>query len=249
VADVALADLEPNTEPLPDPSGEPVVAPPPRPETAFDRAAYVIPAAARNGEAAYIRGDDGTTLFGFRGFASVVGIVAAVTSAIVLIAGAASVIILALDARPLPAVFAALLTAAFSVIISMLVPATRVTVYEGTTPAFGIVQQSSLSVPSVTFAVVGRDGRTIARLASSALSRLGRRRWRILAADADRPLGDAVRRFGFQTNYRIRYQGAEVGQITRKGDSGTLDLSADPARTLDRRVALAVAMVVLGMEP
>ena len=203
----------------------------------------------RSGEAAYIRGEDGATLFGYRGFASVVGIVAAVTSAIVLIAGAASMIILALDTRPLPAVFAALLTAAFSVIIAMLVPATRVTVYEATTPVFGIVQQSSLSFPSVTFAVVGRDGRTIARLANTVMSRIGRRRWRILAADADRPLGDAVRNLGFRTIYRIRYQGQEVGRITRERDEGILDLSADPARTLDRRVALAIAMVVLGMEP
>ena len=249
MADVAFVDPEPLTEPLPEPSGEPVIAPPPRVETAFDRARFVIPVAARNGEAAYIRGDDGTTLFGFRGFASVVGIVAAVTSAIVLVAGAASMIILALDARPLPAVFAALLTAAFSVIIAMLVPPTRVTVYEATTPAFGIVQQSSLSFPSVTFAVVGRDGRTIARLANSALSRVGRRRWRILAAEANRTLGYAVRKIGFKSDYRIRFQGYDVGRITREGDHGILDLSADPARTLDRRVALAVAMVVLGMEP
>jgi len=218
----------------------------------------VIPVAPRNGEAAYILGDDGTTLFGYRGFASVVGIVAAVTSAIVLVAGAASAIILALDTRPLPAVFAALLTAGFSVIIAMLVPATRVTVYEGTTPAFGIVQQSSLSFPSVTFAVVGRDGRTIARLSNTVMSRLGRRRWRILAADADRPLGYAVeesfagallRKVGFKSNYRIRYQGQDVGRILREAGTGTLDLTADPARTLDRRVALAIGMVVLGMEP
>ena len=258
MADVALVDLEPLTEPLPGPSGAPVVAPPPKVDTALDRPRFIIPAAARNSEAAYIRGDDGTTLFGYRGFASVVGIVAAVTSAIVLTAGAASAIILALDTRPLPAVFAALLTAAFSVVIAMLVPATRVTVYEATTPAFGIVQQSSLSFPSVTFAVVGRDGRTIARLANTALSRLGRRRWRILAADADRSLGYAVeesfvrallRKVGFKSNYRIRYQGQDVGRIVREGNDGILDLTADPARTLDRRVALAIALVVLGMEP
>ncbi len=140
----------------------------------------------------------------------------------------------------------------------MLVPATRVTVYEGTTPAFGIVQQSSLSFPSVTFAVVGRDGRTIARLSNTVMSRLGRRRWRILAADADRSLGYAVeesfagallRKFGFKSNYSIRYQGEDAGRILREDSDGILDLSADPARTLDRRVALAIAMVVLGTEP
>ena len=258
MADVALVDLEPRTEPLPEPSGEPVIAPPPKVETPFDRARFLVPIAARAGEPAYIRGDDGTTLFGYRGFASVVGIVAAVTSAIVLVAGVASMIILALDARPLPAVFAALLTAAFSVVIAMLVPSTRLTIYEAATPAFGIVQQSSLSFPSVTFAVVGPDGRTIARLGNSVLSRLGRRRWRILAADADRLLGDAIeesfaaailRKIGFKSNYRIRYQGSEVGRITREGSDGLLDLTPDSARTLDRRIALAVALVILGMEP
>jgi hypothetical protein len=220
------------------------------------------------GESVRIRDDDGNVLLGYRSFASVVGVVAALVSGVVLIAGLAAVGFLLAEGRVAPAILALMLSAGFAVVIAMLVPAISVTIYEDTTPMITIAQESNLAFPSVTHAVFGREGRTIARFRKSVFARLGRNRWQILSGDGDRALGYAaeesllralMRKLGgkfdssFESNVRIHYLGKDTGWIVRRPDAtgvaDLLDLSDDAARVLDRRVAIALATLVLGSEP
>jgi hypothetical protein len=220
------------------------------------------------GEGARIRDDSGEILLGYRSFASVVGVIAALVSGVVLIAGLAAVCFLVAEGRIAAAILALMLSAGFSVVIAMLVPAINVTIFEGTTPVITIAQESNLAFPSVTHAVIGREGRPIARLRKNVLARFGRNRWDILSGDADRALGYAaeesfvralMRKIGgkfnadFESNVRIHYLGKDAGWIVRRPDTGgavdVLDLSEDSARLLDRRVGIALATLILGAEP
>jgi hypothetical protein len=95
-------------------------------------------------------------------------------------------------------------------------------------------------------------------------SRLGRNRWDILNSHDDRPIGYAVeeslsrawlRKFAgkfnprHQTNVRINYLGKGTGWIVRRPDSnGDVDV-LDIAGDIDRRVAVALATLILGSEP
>ena len=157
--------------PLP-PQPAPVHPTPPPATSAFDRSRYQFMSGIPAGETAYIRGEDGNAVLSYRSFASVVGIIAALMSAIVLVTGLAGVLFLLLERRPLPAIAAMILSAAFAAMIVMLIPATNVTIFEGAAPAITIAQQSSVSFPSVTYAVGTGDGKPVARIAKSFFSRL-----------------------------------------------------------------------------
>jgi hypothetical protein len=158
-----------------------------------------------------------------------------------------------------------MLSAAFSAMIIILIPATHVTIFEGAAPAITIAQQSSVNFPSVTYAV-GTDGKPVARIAKSFFSRFGRNRWEILDPNdflargeaVEEPLGRALVRklFGkfapaYQANVRITWNGEEAGWIIRRpGSDGHADLlDLNPATSLDRRAAVALAVLVLGSEP
>lgn len=220
------------------------------------------------GEMASIRGDGGDVLLSYRSFASAVGIVAALVTAIVVISGFAAVTFLLVEHRIAAAILALMLSAAFAVVIAMLVPPTKVTLFNGNHPAVTIAQQSNLSFPIVTYVVASPDGRTLARIRRSVFTRLGRNRWDLLSASDDRPIGAAVEetlgraylrklagKFNqkYEANIHIRYVGKDAGSIVRRpnasNEADVLDVSIDPQAALDRRVAVALATLVLGSEP
>jgi hypothetical protein len=234
----------------------------------FERTRYRFMSGIPAGETARVRDDSGEILLGYRSFASVVGVIAALVSGVVLIAGLAAVGFLVAEGRVAPAILALMLSAGFAVVIAMLVPSINVTIFEGTTPVITIAQESNLAFPSVTHAVIGREGRPIARLRKNVMARFGRNRWTILSGDADRVLGYAaeeslsramIRKLGgkfspdFESNVRIHYLDKDAGWIVRRPDTDgvvdLLDLTEDGARLLDRRVAIAIATLVLGAEP
>jgi len=218
------------------------------------------------GQTANVRDDAGAVVLSYRSFASVVGIIAALVAGVVAVAGAAGVLFLLLEKRPFPAAIALVLSAIFAVIIILLVPRIDVTVYEGVDPALTISQQSSASFPVATYLVTTIDGKRLARLRKSFFSRFGRNRWAILPPNPHGPRGEAIEesltqalmrkiagKFSprYESNLRIRYAGSEAGWIIRRpnetGDVDVLDLAADTP--LDRRVAVALAVLVLGAEP
>ena len=218
------------------------------------------------GEVANVRDDSGAIVLSYRSFASVVGIVAVLVAGVVAVAGAAGVLFLLMEERPAPAGIALGLSAVFALLIILLVPPINVTLYDGPDPALTIAQQSGVAFPVVTFLVTTIDGKPLARLRKSFLSRFGRNRWAILPPNHHGPRGDAVEeslgkallrkvagKFSprYQSNLRIRYAGSEAGWIIRRprdgGDVDVLELAPDAA--LDRRVAVALAVLVLGSEP
>jgi hypothetical protein len=217
----------------------------------------------RAGQLVTIHSDAGEALLTYRSFASIVGIVALTVSVIVAVSGIAAVLFLLFDGRPLPAAMAFLLSAAFTVVIAMLVPTTHVTLFDGPHPVLHIAQQSNVSLPIVTYSV-GTHERIIGRLRKSVWSRLGRNRWDILNANDERPIGYAaeeslsraiVRKFAgkfsprYETNIRINYLGKGTGWIVRRPDSnGEVDV-LDIAGDIDRRLAVALATLILGSEP
>ncbi len=218
------------------------------------------------GEIANVRDDAGAVVLSYRSFASVVGIVAALVAGVVAVAGGAGVLFLLMEKRPVPAAIALVLSAMFAVVIILLVPAINVTIYDGADPALTIAQESSISFPMVTYIVSSIDGKTLGRLRKSFFSRFGRNRWAILPPNHHGPRGEAVEesrgkalmrkiagKFSprYQSNIRIRYAGSEAGWIIRRpnetGDVDVLDLAPDAP--LDRRVAVALAVLALGSEP
>lgn len=228
---------------------------------------YHFTPGASGGEIATIRDDDGQTLLTYKGFASIVGIVAALVGAIVAVTGAGAFAFLIYDKRPLPAAAALLLSVGFCVLITYIIPSISVTIFDSDSPAIAIAQQSH-SVPSVTFSVAGADGRRLARFRRSLLSRLGRNRWVILDADTNARLGQAIEeslsralvrkvlgKFArrFESDFRIEVMGRLAGVIRRRpaGNSAVdvLELSTESTTSLDRRVLIALATLILGSEP
>jgi len=217
------------------------------------------------GETVRIRDEQGQSSLSYRSFASVVGIVAALTAAIVLIAGFAATAFLFAEHRQGAALVALMLAIAFALLIAMLVPPTTVTIYDGQSPALTIAQDSRASFPLISFTVVTPDGIRLARIRRSFLSRLGRNRWHILDPGG-RTLGEAVeesfsravvRKFAAKFNRRydadvpLIIGGVTAGKVVRRdvgqGEIDVLDLPANSP--IDRRVAVAVATLVLGSEP
>lgn len=200
-------------------------------------------------------------LLSYRSFASIIGVVAALVSGIVLAAGVSGVVFLVAKGAPGRGLAALLLTALFAFFIARLVPRLNVTLYDENHPALTVSQRSVF--PAATYIVTTPNGVTLAEVRKTFLSRLGRNRWTI--EHDGRYVGEAVEdsfpgalrrkllgKFSrrFETNVRLLYGGLETGRILRRptptGDVDLLELVND---ALDRRVAVAVATLVLGREP
>lgn len=267
----------PPPAPLPSPGPRPVSAasaapPPPAPAPPpasvpqkiagpFAPTRYRFTTGLRSGEVASIRDDAGHVLLSYRSFASVIGIVAALVSAIIILAGLASVAFLFAEEAPLRAVAALVLTVVFAIAIALLVPRVNVTLYDEHHPALTLSQQSVF--PVAAYVVATPNGSTIAELRKSFLSRLGTNRWTI--TQDGRPIGEAAEEsFGralvrkvlgkfnrkFETNVRIAHGGVPVAWVVRRPDAekrvDVLEVTND---ALDRRVAVALATLILGREP
>jgi hypothetical protein len=238
---------------------KPTYAPPaPGP---FAHTRYRFTTGLRAGEVADIRGDQGQVLLSYRSFASVIGIVAALVSAIVSLAGLAAVLFLIAEGSPVRAIAAFGLTLVFAFVIAMLVPHVTVTLYDENHPALTISQRATH--PGTSYIVATPNGATLAELRKTAFSRLGRHRWRVyqegrLLAEAReeswaraivrKVLGKFNRRY--ETNMIIEYGGIEAGRILRRPDAqGEVDVLELTNDALDRRIAVALATLVLGREP
>jgi hypothetical protein len=212
------------------------------------------------GETAHIRDDAGNTIYTYRSFAAVIGIVAAVVAAIVLMTGVAATAFLLTEHHELTAIIAFVLSIFFALVIVMLVPPVSVTLFENNAPAITISQRSRTSFPFATYAIVTPDGHTLSLLRKSIFSRLGRNRWTILDA-AGREIGfaaeeslpralvrKALGKFNrdFDCDMRIELEGRDAGTILRRREPDVLQVKGDAC---DRRVLIALATLVLGSEP
>ena len=227
----------------------------------FSQTRYRFTTGLRSGEVANIRGEDGQVLLSYRSFASVVGTVAALVSAIIALAGLAAVLFLMQENLAARAFVVLALTVTFSLVIALLVPRINVTLYDEHHPALTLTQLSTF--PSVSYSVSAPNGTTLAELRRAPFSRVGRHRWSVLQegrqiaeateeswgrAMVRKALGKFDRRF--ETNFRIEYGGLEAGTIIRRPDAqGAVDVLELTTDALDRRIAVALATVILGREP
>ena len=233
---------------------------------AFNSTRFSFESGVTATETAHIRNSDGHVLLTYRGFASIVTIVAALVAGIVLVAGIASMLFLIAEHHPGAAALALILSFGFSGFIAALVPRTQVTLYDGEAPALVITQQSRIAFPRTSYAVKTADGSTIATLGRNILSRLGRNSWSIDSPADQRGSAFAVeesfwraivRKFvgkfnkTREANIRIYHQGVASGVIVRRpdqtGEADYLDLASNA--TIDRRAAVALATLVFGAEP
>jgi len=235
---------------------------------AFAGSRYHFQTGIRAGENVSIRNDAREAVLFYTSFASSIGIVAALMSGIVAVAGLAGALFLMLEDRSLPGIAAAMLAIFFALFIAMLVPATTVRIMEGDVPAIVIAQKSRFAFPRVAFVVMTTDGTSLALIRRSIFSRLGRNSWKVMTPDGGRVVAEAVedrfsraiaRKFAgkfnrrFESNVRIRAGFETIGWIYRRpqsnGDVDVLDVTSDKGHLLDRRVAVALATLVLGAEP
>ena len=238
----------------------------PAPDRTFSSTRYRFDGGVRAGETATIRDVKNEVVLSYRGFATIVNIVAALMAGLVIIAGFAATLFLITQHQGGRAIAALALSIVFSLLIAALVPPTRVTLYEGAIPVLHIIQTSRATFPSMRFAVQTSDFTTIAHLRRSMLARLARNSWSIDAPADQRGSGFAVeesfwralvRKFlgkfsrTREANIRIYHQGIASGLIVRRTDAaGETDYLDVPANgTLDRRVAVALATLVFGSEP
>ncbi|HEX8172387.1 MAG TPA: hypothetical protein VF824_17770 [Thermoanaerobaculia bacterium] len=227
----------------------------------FAGTSYRFTTGLRAGTVAYIRGAMDEVLLSYRAFASAIGIIAALVSAIVVVTGIAAVLFLIAEDSPGRAIAALLLTLVFAGGIALLVPRTNVTLYDDGQPALTIAQTAT--VPQARFVVSAPNGARLAELRRSLFSRIGRNRWlifhdgRYLGQAYEDSLPGALRRkllgnFSrrWQTDVVIEQGGVEAGRIVRRaGADGRFDELLLASNALDRRVAVALATLVLGREP
>lgn len=232
----------------------------PLPIGPFSHTHYQFTTGLPAGEIAAVRGVNEQVLLSYRSFASVTGIVAALVSGIVALAGIAAVLFLINEHQPLRAGAALVLTVLFSFLIALLVPRVQVTLYDDGHPALTLSQRSAF--PS-SYTVSTPNGAQLGDLRKSLFSRLGRNRWtitqegRLIGEVAEETLGGAMmRKFlgkfnrRFEENLRIEYGGLTAGRIVRRPDTeGRMDFLEIANDALDRRIAVAAAVLVLGREP
>lgn len=126
-----------------------------------------------------------------------------------------------------------------------------------------ILQDKKFQPINATYTVRNRAGEVLCRLRKNVLYNFFRKRWYCYAPDQslayvameDSIVLSLLRRFLgpmfgiLRTNYIIQPAGSDnvIGEFNRKFtlfDRYVLDLSADPSRTLDRRVALAIGVML-----
>lgn len=226
----------------------------------FSHTRYHFTTGLPAGEIATVRDANDQVLLSYRSFASVTGIIAALLSGIVALAGVAAVLFLINEQQLVRAGAAFALTLLFSFLIALLVPRVQVTLYDDGQPALTLSQRSAF--PS-SYAVSMPNGAHLADLRKSFLSRLGRNRWtitqegRLIGEVAEETFGGAlIRKFAgkfsrrFEENLRIDYGGLAAARIVRRPDpDGRMDFLEITNDALDRRIAVAAATLVLGREP
>jgi len=159
----------------------------------------------------------------------------------------------------------AAIAATFLVVSMSARPLRHVTVYRDESRAetlLRVLQDQRVALLTRTYTVLARTGEPIARFRKTYLDNIVRKRWYVEAPDGQR-LGMAIedsivlsllRRvlgtfFGvLRTNFLLLHPTDEVfGEFNRKFtllDRYALDLSLDPGRTFDRRIALALGVML-----
>lgn len=179
--------------------------------------------------------------------------------------GVTAVIVLLLLDRFIPSAVAALLTVVFIALILTLIPIRELVLFKDESMSeIGLVirQSRRLPLPVTEYRAEEPGGRFLAFFQKNFTSNFGRRRWWILD-EGESPLGwaeeDSLRRVlarkvaghairAFRSNYRFVIGGRFVGQIDRRDGRNVIDLTLDPQKHFDRRLAIPLSVLILSIE-
>lgn len=220
------------------------------------------------GESGSVSSEASTPLLYFHAPGKLIGIVAAMVAAIVTLGGLAATAALAAGFRFGAASAALVLTAAFTAMILLLVPRRHLLIFrdqEMKKVAMTIRQDSLFAFPHLRFSAAQPDGATVGFLEKNSFSNLGRRRWWVFDRERILPTAYAVedswvhalaRKLSgnlfsvFRTDFRIYLGSSPAGWISRREPyRHSLDLSEDSSFQIDRRMGIALAVVISTVEP
>lgn len=216
-------------------------------------------------EASTVETAGGVPLLWFHRPPRLIGWVASVVSAMILLTGIAAVAVLLLQERWLATLIALLVTGGALAVIPFLVPRNVIRFGRDAglgEPAVILRQERRVPIPSSVYAALDPAGRPFARFRKNHLTNLGRRRWWIIDAEEkivgwaeEDSLPRAVARKvttasvpQFRSNYRFVYDGTFRGRIERREGANVLDLTPDLDRRFDRRIAVPLAALILAIE-
>ena len=238
-------------DPLPSPASE---------EALFAHSFFQFRRGASARDITSILDERGTQLFSYRGFSSVLGIIAILMSGVVTLAGIAATILLVSQRQPLRGASAAALTIVFAWLIAMLVPKVSVTLFHENRAVLALSQTASF--PTARWQVKTNNGTVLAVISRPQLSRIGRHYWlvehdgRYLAEATERGFFAALRRkllgkFNrkFETNLIVLAGPVEAARIVRRPENGRSDFLELHGDLIDRHIAVALATLVIGSEP
>ncbi len=239
-------------------------------DSRFQLSRYVLDVSVPYGERSTVRDESGNPLFHYQRPVNLAGFLAGLFATLVILAGAGVTIFLAASGFYLQALVALLMTFGFALVILLLVPQKR-HIYLYDDPELRSVnlmlwQESRFAFPVLRFSVRTADGRMIGSFSKNVLSAFGRHRWAIGDAFGSSTVGCAIEDslgmallrkflgsfFGlFKTNFQIFDGDEQVGVIDRRTsglDRYFLDLTPDASYGFDRRTALALAVLIDGLE-
>lgn len=239
-------------------------------DSRFQLSRYVLDVSVPYGERSTVRDESGNPLFHYKRPVNLAGFLAALFATLVTLAGAGATIFLAAAGSYPQALFAFLLTLGFALVILLLVPRRRhIYLYDDaelTSVNLMLWQETRFTFPVLRFSVRTADGRMIGSFSKNMFSAFGRHRWSIGDAPGSSTIGCAIEDslgmallrkflgsfFGlFKTNFHIFIGTEHVGLIDRRTsglDRYFLDLGSDASYGFDRRTALALAILIDGLE-
>jgi hypothetical protein len=267
-----LADLPPTgTLEIPVTSAPPLIIPQRRTgdtlreDEKLRRHRFIIEAEAPHSILMKVRDDAETPLFWIRRHVTLITFIANVLAGVVIISGLAGTLFLAREQNILPAVVATILTFFFSVIIVSLAPRRFLHVFldEACDHKFvSLWQESRFPFPRTRFSARSGNGTVFAVFEKLNINPFGRRRWWVRDEDGHARIGYAVedslvralarKVFGnflavLRPDYTMFVGVRRCGFIDRSavGDGRILlDMNDDPGFTMNRRTALALALLI-----
>ncbi|HXI12825.1 MAG TPA: FHA domain-containing protein [Thermoanaerobaculia bacterium] len=234
----------------------------------FSESHYEIEGESLTEDSGTVRDAAQTPLFYYYAPGRIVSLVTGSVAAIVVFGGVGATLFLLAGSRIAGAVAASVLTALFATLIVLLIPRRNLFLFRDRQMqevALTIRQDSRFAFPRLRFSAASSDGLVVGSIQKSSLSNLGRHRWWIFERERTSPIGYAIEEslptayvrkvlgnFSplFRTDLRIYAGESPAGWIRRRAPQKhqLLDLSEDASCRLDRRMGLALAVVISAVD-
>lgn len=260
-------DRQPDTEDLEEQIDEGKRVPR-KTDPGFNESHYELEEESVSMSSGTVRDATQTPLFYYYAPGRLTGVVAGSVAVIVMVGGLGATLFLLAGSRLVGAMTASALTAMFATVILLLIPRRHLFLFRDRQMkdvALTIRQDSRFAFPRLRFSAAASDGLVVGSIQKSTFSNLGRHRWWIFDRERPAPVGYAIEEslptalarkilgnFSplFRSDFRIYAGESPAGWIRRREtrEHQLLDLSEDASCRLDRRMGLALAVVINAIE-